>query len=700
MATGLFRELHGMDVQAVANYLEKACDLPFEQSELYVVADGENRIDTTRRVSEFRKIRDVTLFNLVEPLVSQLSKNDPIFTYTLVRNDVTHIRYKKGGFFTKHQDYVSVTSNMLEEFSMLVCVTPEQFVEADQGGKTVIHMKRDKFVSDATTTPGCALAFRKDLEHESTVLKEGEKHIIMLNLWAVRKDAGGILLINFRDAEAKAETRTTEDSLRKLASDDSYVIPVTEAQHSPKLADHIASCDFDDRPVSHFMCADTNYEGFGTVFRILRRMYVSAQEVELQADLIREYGLDGQHIFVTADGIEGSAEGSDSKPGDAGPQHGYSASNRHVHNISISMMDGSVHNFEVLLTDIIKDLKQRLKNVTGKSGLALLAANSNALLDDHSTLEACGSPTRLIAFKQTTKVDEYKLLGVDDAEVKHLAFPENANASADVDEDGSDVILCESLARAKVVAEAAKTADLPFVRFEVLLVEGMLGISGDTCRPCEHNLKMDPAFISVGDCGHVLGLGSVSSVWNGGGTWWEAAKTLPSTTWWGGEEIENPRLYNLQSVLKPNINTMNVMKYVFGDCDREVMDEDLTELVEEPAPAEMQDHSDLPRSSNAFFHINVDGKTCFTSQQASYTSEYLKNILFIDQLKSQIDKVPWELPQSSKSRSETLCNERVYGHINVLMAAGVVRLSDDNQGSVMNRGARRERLLQVYRGAT
>merc|ERR1712113_1145806 len=135
------------------------------------------------------------------------------------------------------------------------------------------------------------------------------------------------------------------------------------------------------------------------------------------------------------------------------------------------------------------------------------------------------------------------------------------------------------------------------------------------------------------------------------------------------------------------------MKYVFGDCDSEVEDKDINELVEEPAFA-VQDHPDVP---NSFFHLNTDGHTSFTPQQAAYTSAYLKNILFIDQLKSQISKVPWQFPQSSKSRHETLCNERVYGHVNVLMASGVVRLSDNSQVSASNMEARREMLLRMYR---
>jgi hypothetical protein len=331
--------------------------------------------------------------------------------------------------------------------------------------------------------------------------------------------------------------------------------------------------------------------------------------------------------------------------------------------------------------------------------LALIAADGDTPLSDIATLEACGSPTRLVALKQATKVDEYKMLGVDETQMEHLTFP--VSAATLVEEDGSDVILCESSARAKVVAEAAKAAELPFVRFEVLLVEGELNISGDTCRPCRHKFRMDPAFISIGDCGHVLGLGSVSSEWKGGGTWWEAEETLRDRN-----GSENPRLYNLKSVLKQNLNTMDVMKYVFGDCDSEVEDKDMSTLVEVPKDVRMskmqkQSHPHNPSNSNMFFHINVDGQTCFTAEQAVFTSTYLKQILFIDQLKKQIKEVEWQFPQSSKSRQETLCNERVYGHVNILMVSGVVRLSEVSRGSEIDieaRAARRSLLLQVYRG--
>ena len=189
MEEGFFRELRGQPIREIQEALASITQ-PFEPSELYVVAKEENVVDTSQRRSEVRKITDCPrLFDLMEPLLARLNAEDPSLEYRLLRNDVTHIRYQRGGFFSKHQDYLSVTSNLIVECSLLLCVTPSEKAVADQGGKTVLHLKQGPYASNATTTPGCALVFRKDLDHESTVLSAGEKHICMLNLWAMPKAA-------------------------------------------------------------------------------------------------------------------------------------------------------------------------------------------------------------------------------------------------------------------------------------------------------------------------------------------------------------------------------------------------------------------------------------------------------------------------------------------------------------------------------
>ncbi len=122
----------------------------------------------------------------------------------------------KGGFFQAHEDYLSVTSNVVQEYTLLVGVppssapasSPEQHNEPASpgrtcvGGETVVYLgpvaapqgpeaegpgARQAVVSSATSRPGGALLFRKDLRHEGRLVAEGEKHVVSLNVWALRK---------------------------------------------------------------------------------------------------------------------------------------------------------------------------------------------------------------------------------------------------------------------------------------------------------------------------------------------------------------------------------------------------------------------------------------------------------------------------------------------------------------------------------
>jgi hypothetical protein len=62
------------------------------------------------------------------------------------------------------QDFLSVTSNLVEEFTLILCVTPEGL--GASGGETIIYpYASKKGTAYDTTTPGNGLLFRKDLEH-------------------------------------------------------------------------------------------------------------------------------------------------------------------------------------------------------------------------------------------------------------------------------------------------------------------------------------------------------------------------------------------------------------------------------------------------------------------------------------------------------------------------------------------------------
>jgi hypothetical protein len=175
------KEVADLPVEGILSILARS-DAPFEPSELYLVASGAKVVDTTQRVSVFRRLRDDALFAACDALVRTLSAADPRNAFTLIRNDVTHIVYSAGGFFSSHRDFLSITSNVVEEYTLLVCVTPPAGLPTAGGATRVAVNPLLTLDSAATTTPGRGLLFRKDLRHEGLPVESGEKHIISLNL--------------------------------------------------------------------------------------------------------------------------------------------------------------------------------------------------------------------------------------------------------------------------------------------------------------------------------------------------------------------------------------------------------------------------------------------------------------------------------------------------------------------------------------
>lgn len=192
-------------VKDIQEYLVN-CKQEFDTSQLYSSTRNEKFTDEDLRKSVFRPIKDPKLFNLVDDVVSKLGAGDDSYRYTLRRNDITHIKYEKGGFFKRHRDYLSTTSNLVEEFTLLLCVTPaddQANKDPISGGDTTIHAFGTSKTFDTTTT-GCGVLFRKDLEHEGMELLSGEKHIITANIWATRKEdeqSKQVLLVTFPSAD-------------------------------------------------------------------------------------------------------------------------------------------------------------------------------------------------------------------------------------------------------------------------------------------------------------------------------------------------------------------------------------------------------------------------------------------------------------------------------------------------------------------
>lgn len=93
--------------------------------------------------------------------------------FILYRNDIMHIKYRGGGYFKPHEDYLSVNSNFLEEYSLIICINGSGSGNGcgSSGGRTILKLN-DFFTakSTASCTKGMSLLFRKDIEHEGEEL--------------------------------------------------------------------------------------------------------------------------------------------------------------------------------------------------------------------------------------------------------------------------------------------------------------------------------------------------------------------------------------------------------------------------------------------------------------------------------------------------------------------------------------------------
>ena len=270
-------------LEGIYSYLDK-CEAPFQDSKLYDSTREEKFVDKSLRLSEFRELKDDEIFSLSEHLVDVVNakerEEERGRVFSLVRNDVTHIKYRKGGFFRRHADFLSLTSNMIEEYTLILCVTPPDLAKETRGGETIVHTNEEaapslsslsslsspsslsssnpsaSHRSTATTTPGRFLVFRKDMDHEGAILVEGEKHILTLNLWCTSSSKEDVLLVTFPkekdeverereerelgagvdSSEEEREERRKESQLHSLSQSTfsrTYVIPVSKLRHFP-----------------------------------------------------------------------------------------------------------------------------------------------------------------------------------------------------------------------------------------------------------------------------------------------------------------------------------------------------------------------------------------------------------------------------------------------------------------------------------
>jgi hypothetical protein len=296
------KEFKDLEVGSIIEYLQKS-NASFAKSDVYDATAEEKVFNEEIRRSEFRLFADGDIMGLCDALLKQMSDEDQHNDYALVRSDVTHIRYKPGDFFSRHRDYLNLTSNIVEEYSLLVCVTPDSDVQPF-GGETLLHVNSSfSHSSLATTTPGQALLFRKDIEHESAVLQAGAKEILAVNVWVMRKTIDSILLVAFKEPEATVmgSGGPLHQSLASMDNASNYAISTSVIKPLPNsfFSRHVNFHKRKREKIIQYLCHEASYKEFSVVYKVLTGAFVSQEEVSEGKHLLEFFGIPLSNLLVS-----------------------------------------------------------------------------------------------------------------------------------------------------------------------------------------------------------------------------------------------------------------------------------------------------------------------------------------------------------------------------------------------------------------
>lgn len=250
-----------------------------QMSELYSSLEDKKFINTDERSSKFKTFTDKKLFEYSNKLIDVLNSKDEYYAYILVENDVTYIEYSEGDFFKLHEDYLSITSNIIEEFTLLICMDANC-----EGGETIFYLnKYFTHVSKASTTKNSCVLFRKDIKHEGSKLRSGYKKIITLNLWGIPKQSDNLLVISLKDSKKYII------SFEKIYSTGDNI-----------LKGYIEFCRNQGNNNSILIYEDhqIDSDGFKIIYDIMNKSYVKLEDVHEHANIIDYYCIDTKYIMI------------------------------------------------------------------------------------------------------------------------------------------------------------------------------------------------------------------------------------------------------------------------------------------------------------------------------------------------------------------------------------------------------------------
>lgn len=258
-------------VSSIQDYLNKN-DKAFSDSLVYETSSQKKLLKKEKRNSKFRIFEDKDLFDLCYELVEHIN-NISNNKYILYKNDITHIKYSDGGYFKVHEDYLSLSSNMVEEYTLIMCVDSDII----SGGRTILHINQFfKHKSDSTITPGNVLIFRKDLPHEGEKVG-GRKEILTLNLWKIINN-DEIIVVQFND-----DSKTHLLSVKNILSFGYDTLLACFVRHERSKGN--------ESKILFYTETNYNYNQFRIIADIISGCAISTEMFEESKELLDYYGL-------------------------------------------------------------------------------------------------------------------------------------------------------------------------------------------------------------------------------------------------------------------------------------------------------------------------------------------------------------------------------------------------------------------------
>ncbi len=265
-----------------------------------------------------------------------------------------------------------------------------------------------------------------------------------------------------------------------------------------------------------------------------------------------------------------------------------------------------------------------------------------------------------------------------------------------------------------MLAEAAKTMGMPYVKFDVLFAEGAVMYGGEMTGTPQAHLAMQPVWATLGDYCNLLG---VRTIIHTGSQATTALHSYPLLTGTDREPLCAERLAEVAAVLA---TPGSVVTFTDGESDGSASkriplqrrnDVAVTWTALGAAPVEVEaeggqtlcaftmgdvlelimpheSRGRLPShmvvlpggadgaSDGGFFHVDSAGNTCFSAAEAAKASQLIVDSGFLEELQARIKETAFDLPQHKHEAEGYLCNEVVYGNMSVLRLTGLVRLDN------------------------